>query len=75
MQSKNIKLTDEQAQRVKACRSVNELHDLMEELGYSLKDSEARAFAEIMKNDERFRKTKKDAIIGKLPKWHDPGPE
>ncbi len=75
MKSKNIKLTDEQAQRVKACRSVKELHDLMEEFGYNMKDSEAAAFSDIMRNDEKFRKTKKDAIIGKLPKWHDPGPE
>ncbi len=66
-----IKLTEEQARRLKACTSAEELHSLLAEFGHDLKESEARARHDIMRN----RKPSADSEIGTLAKWHDPGPE
>ncbi len=75
MKPREIILTEEQKQRIKACQSTQELHELMEDLGYNLMDSEMKAFDHVMRNDEKFKKSRKDAMIGKAPQWHDPGPE
>ncbi len=59
-----ISLTEEQAARIKTCRTAEELQALMAEFGHNMRESEARAV-----------RKKPDPGIGKLEKWHHPGPE
>ncbi len=59
-----INLTKEQLARIKACKTAEELQALTAEFGHDMKALEIHA-----------AQKKPDSGIGKLAKWHHPGPE